>query len=236
MKREIILPAEKSIELAELMGILFGDGYVNYYPKSKDYVIDIAGNSLTDLEYHRSFIKSLFKQLFNVEPKIYFSKKRNSLSSRVSSKEILGFVVSVGMPIGKKTNLVIPGWIKDNDSYFTAFIRGVFDTDGSFILRKRGQNSLSLVLKSERVILDIKTFLQKYAYFIAYSRSQVHDLRGFYSITHCIRINQKQMITRFYREIGSSNPYKSEKFELEKWARRDLNTRHHGLQPCALPV
>jgi intein/homing endonuclease len=207
------IPDDCSVELAELFGILCGDGCVNYYPKKNSYMIDIAGNSLTDLEYHTDHICRLFYCLFGVHLRIYVHKHQNCIHSRILSKDILEFLSNKGICVGKKENLSVPAWILDDEVFFRAFIRGIFDTDGSVIVRSRNQHSLSLVLKSEMMIKNVKRFLEKEGYFVAYFRNDVIDIRGFHSVTHCIRINQKKLIKRFDSEIGLSNPYKNERLK-----------------------
>lgn len=49
------------------------------------------------------------------------------------------------IPSGKKESLPIPQWIKENKTYLTFFIRGLFDTDGCVVLQKFGKYSYVLV-------------------------------------------------------------------------------------------
>ncbi|MFH0870055.1 MAG: LAGLIDADG family homing endonuclease [archaeon] len=211
MKRNVILPSENSEDLAELFGILFGDGCVNFYPSKNDYFMMVSGHGTTDFQYHSDFIKKLFQGLFGLEPNLYLRKDQNCVVSRLRSREVFAFLVNKGIFVGRKTNLTIPPWITNNNSYFTSFVRGLFDTDGSVIIRTRGQHSISLALKNENIILAVKEFLQKKGYFVAYYVNEYYDVRGFHSITHCIRINQRKLIKKYAEEIGSSNPYKRER-------------------------
>ena len=41
-KRNVILPKIHTKELAEFIGILTGDGYMNYYPSQHKYLLEIA--------------------------------------------------------------------------------------------------------------------------------------------------------------------------------------------------
>lgn len=210
MVRDITLP-KQSEKLAEFLGILYGDGYMNKY-SNNTYLIEIAGHSEKDIDYHQNFIKKSCKELFSIIPKLIIRKDQNTLYSRIISKKIFLFLESIGMPKGKKKNLSIPLWIKYDSAYLKAFIRGVYDTDGSIILRKRKQNSVSLKMKSKVLVNEIKEALEQNDYFIAHNIEKRDDERGFSSTTYCIRINRKEMIKRFMQEIGSSNPYK-----LKKW-------------------
>ena len=54
IKRGLDLPNKPSEELAEFIGILAGDGYINFDPKKYSYIIDIAGNKILDICSWRS--------------------------------------------------------------------------------------------------------------------------------------------------------------------------------------
>jgi DNA-binding transcriptional regulator WhiA len=197
---KIIFP-KKSEELAEFFGILFGDGYMNHY-SSGHYFIEIAGHSQKDLEYHH-YISKLIFNLFSLKSKLVFRKNQNTIYTRICCKELFVFLMSKGVPKGRKNILKIPIWIKKKNSYFISFIRGFFDTDGSLILRTRGQHSISIGSKCPFLINDIQKFLEKKNYFVSFEKSKDFQV---------VRINQKKLITRFFQEIGSSNPYKRERF------------------------
>ena len=210
-KRNIILPKKYSKELAEFLGILYGDGYMNKY-KDYHYLIEIAGHSEKDFDYHDNYLKKLIEMLFNIKPNFRLRKKQKTLYTQINSKDIFLFLESAGMIRGKKKILIIPFWIKNNLEYSKAFIKGLYDTDGSLILRKRGQNSISLGLKDKELIFDVKSFLEGLGYFVCYHKEKRYDKRGFESTNYKIRINRKKLIKRFIEEIGSSNPYKLGRF------------------------
>ena len=48
-RRGVTLPV-KNRDLAEFMGILTGDGFINVYPARQEYVIEVSGNKLKDFE------------------------------------------------------------------------------------------------------------------------------------------------------------------------------------------
>ncbi len=198
--------------LAELMGILYGDGYMNHYSNGH-YLIEIAGDQEKDLEYHKTFISGLVEELFFVKPKLILRKDQKTVITRVSSKKIFLLLEELGMPKGKKIKLIVPLWIKNNSKFFLYFIRGIYDTDGSLILRKRRQHSISLSLKNKEPILEIKEFLENKGYFLSFVTEETYDKRGFNSTMFCLRINRKKMINSFWKEVGSNNPYKIEKFK-----------------------
>ncbi len=201
------LKIQHSPELAEFIGILFGDGYINKYGKY-NYVIEIAGHAENDLSYHQDFIHPLIHRLFSTKPKFKIRKDQKTLYTHIFSKNVYSILRESGMPEGKKTNLTVPEWIKNDIENFISFVRGFFDTDGSIILRKRKQNSISFCSKNSELLIQIKKFLESLGFFVCMNKEFRADKRGFKSTSHYLRINRKAHIKRFAEKIESSNPYK----------------------------
>lgn len=187
---------EFSSKLAELLGILFGDGHLSHYQ------VSVTTNSETDGE-HALFTCQLINELFSVWPSIKKKRGENTINVIVSSKKMVDFLNKIGMPIGNKiqNNLRIPKWIFKNISYKKAFIRGLFDTDGCiYIDIHRNKNKeykhfgWTITSYADNLIGDIIKVLS--------------DLK--FSPTH--RISQKSVylrrqdeIKRYFDEIGSNN-------------------------------
>ena len=126
---------EKNEKLAELIGIILGDGNINYYKRGKKigvYQVTIAGDKRLDKDYHLNRVSLLFKELFGVKVKEKISKKNNGRFLVVSSKQLVNFFIENGLKSGDKikNQVTIPSWIKENPIYLKACIRGLFDTDG----------------------------------------------------------------------------------------------------------
>src|SRR3989344_8759951 len=121
----VILPVLDE-KLAEFVGIMMGDGGV------APYHISITLNSETDARY-KNYVVGLIVKLFKLEPKVYKRKDCKAVAIIVQRKEIVDFCFSIGLPKGNKLRqgLEIPRWIQENRNNITAFIRGLFDTDGS---------------------------------------------------------------------------------------------------------
>ncbi len=137
-KINLHLPNDYSNELAEFMGILTGDGYMNKYGKYFS-LLEIAGDSTLDKEYLINYVSLMINKLFNLKPKIIFRKKQNTMYLRLMSKSINNFLLIIGFKEGKKEQIGIPEWILKNNNYMKHFIRGFADTDGSLVLLNRKQ-------------------------------------------------------------------------------------------------
>lgn len=120
-----------SVELAEFMGIMQGDGHLG------DYQVLMVTNSETDMD-HACFVGCLGEKLFKVTPVIRPRKHEKAVRVLFSSKLMVEALHLFGMPIGNKIfhGLSIPPWILSSSEYKAAFIRGLFDTDGCVFLDK----------------------------------------------------------------------------------------------------
>ena len=94
-------------EVAELMGIMLGDGCLSRSCNS--YTVYIYGHKYDDFQYHNNITKKLFLKLFNKKVSIGFKKNENTLYIRFRDKEIFNTLNFLGVPIGNKySRLKIP--------------------------------------------------------------------------------------------------------------------------------
>lgn len=127
----IITRPEESVDLAELVGILLGDGGLTHF----QCVIYL--NSETDVAFSK-YIQNLCKKLFGIIPAIYKSKKVKLLRVSISSVNLIEYLLEKGLILGNKVKLqvAVPRWVYKNKEYIKACIRGLIDTDGCFIINK----------------------------------------------------------------------------------------------------
>lgn len=125
----VSMPIKKpafSKELAEFVGIVLGDGGISQRQ------VAITLHSLDDKEYSK-FVISLIKKLFHVPVGIHHNKGSLSIDLVVSRSELVHFCVEkLGLKKGNKVRqqVDIPNWVKENNQYAIACLRGLMDTDG----------------------------------------------------------------------------------------------------------
>ncbi len=119
-----------SKELAEIIGIMLGDGSIYTIPEKSIYQVHIAGNINDEKDYLLKYVKPLFENVFNL--KMNEKRTGNALYVWKQSKELVYTLKRYGLPAGnKKLNGVkIPYWISSNNIFLKACLRGLFDTDG----------------------------------------------------------------------------------------------------------
>lgn len=149
--REIRIPPRLTLQLAELVGIHFGDGGI-HVRKRKSYLVTYTFNAKENalIEDTRSF----FKELFDIELKSVSQK--NATQFYCSSKMLCYFFhENFGAPLGKKDHLSIPPIIKQDDKYVKAFLKGLFRTDGCLYFTK-GYPIIKITNKCKEFTQEIK--------------------------------------------------------------------------------
>ncbi|TSC70694.1 MAG: Uncharacterized protein G01um101449_301 [Parcubacteria group bacterium Gr01-1014_49] len=192
--KPIIIPRH-SARLAELIGILMGDGHVGRYQTS------VVTNSETDFQ-HALFIKELIKDLFKIQVRLSNRRDRKACEIVVSSKSVCHFFVDQGIPQGNKITLGIhvPGWIQKKPLYRKAFIRGLFDADGCVYLDthrvgRKTYKSLGMAFANQSI--PLLSFFKETLEFFGLHPTQKTKFRVF--------LRRRKDIRRYFDLIGSSN-------------------------------
>lgn len=118
-------PHGYSVELAEFVGILLGDGHVGKEQWS------IALNLIKDREYS-TFVKKLIIKLFGFIPSIIIRNDCHVFIIQGSGRRSIQYFVKLGLKIGNKVKqqVGVPDWIQKTPLYRIACLRGMVDTDG----------------------------------------------------------------------------------------------------------
>ncbi len=129
--RNFDFPIGISEPLAEFVGILLGDGGINYGQAS------ITLNSIADKEY-LLFVVDLIKRLFSFEASVSKKKNCNANTIYCNGVKFVDYLVRLGLKIGNKVKqqVGIPGWIYTKMEYRIACLRGLMDTDGGIFIHK----------------------------------------------------------------------------------------------------
>jgi len=128
-RKKVILP-KKNEKLSELVGILLGDGSISQYQ------IGITLNSQTDAKYG-AWMSKFISKLFNVSVKKTIRKK-NTLQLTIAGINIVEYLLKLELKRGSKirNQISIPNWIKREDKFAKACLRGLIDTDGCIYIDK----------------------------------------------------------------------------------------------------
>ena len=130
-----------NLDLAEICGLHAGDGYLRN--DGKRIELDISGN-IEEEEFYDNHVIPLFSKFFKVRLQGRYFPTRNTYGFVIRDEKIVKFFHELGFPYGKKTlDVEIPEFIltPENLILYGRFIRGLFDTDGTFTLGRRYSNN-----------------------------------------------------------------------------------------------
>jgi len=193
-KKQISKP-QPSVALAEFVGICMGDGGITKYQLS------ISLNDEDDKEY-MDYVSKRAMELFDIEVKFQKRVGKKCTNLVMSSVELVDYLVLKGLPIGDKirAGLDIPEWVKSDQNYAGACIRGLFDTDGSIFLethRVKGRiysyPRMSFVSASEPLRESVCDALLAIG------------INALIRSNRCVTIERFTDIEKYFRIVGSSN-------------------------------
>lgn len=194
------LPVAKpkfSVALAELAGIIMGDGGMTRYQ------LKITLHHRDDLAYSQ-YVIALITKLFSVKPAVYHDPK-NSVNNIVVSRS--GVIKYLTEKVGLKTEnkvaqqIDIPNWIKRNGNFQLACVRGLVDTDGSVFThtyKVAGKwyhyKKLAFSSRSRPLLASVHAILK------------ANGLRPRLTQGQDVRLDSKSDIARYFKIINTHNP------------------------------
>lgn len=146
---------EHSPDLAELYGTMLGDGCLEKFPRTEK--LDIAFNS-KEVEHIQHTIQ-LLERIFKKTPAIRKDKNANCVHVSFYQKNISK---RLHFPLGKKSrhDLRIPLWIKAEKKYLISCLKGLFETDGAWVIdSKYNTNCMTYTSIHQNLLIDIQKAL-----------------------------------------------------------------------------
>jgi len=225
-RRNIILPSYLTQKLSNYIGIHIGDGYLNINKrknsKSVDYNIEYTGHEVDEIEFHEEYIVPLIRGLFNIEPYLRIGNK-TTVRTYFRSKAILTFLKEViGIPKGNKRDIEVPPIIiNSNLKMKKSFLKGLFDTEGSMVFKKRYREkhyypTISIGSQSKNLIKVVKVFLDE----IGIKSCVCYNLRNYrngkVNFEHQIDISGRKNLDIWMDKIGFNSSKHLTKYDVWK--------------------
>ncbi len=194
LKKEIKKPSLNT-DFAEILGVLNGDGHLS----KVNHEVSVTGD-LKDTLYF-VYLKEKFAKLFNLDFKI--EEFKHYLKLRAYSKELINFLnKEYGLPKGrKKGRLKIPQKLYSEKSFLEAYFRGLFDTDGTFYLRRKNEPVVEISSADKDYLYQIRAGLKLLNFQFGIREKNVY-------------LYDKKDIKRFFETIKPANPKHLKKFNL----------------------
>ena len=158
---------EKNEHLAELIGIILGDGNLGIYPKYKNGVntgrvrchyLRIYCN-LSEKQYAQH-LKNILVKVFKRNPYIYERVNAGELYLEISKKDL---DKELGIKIGDKikNEVFVPQWIFSQERFLTSCLKGLFDTDGCCYKTGGKYLIVNFTNKNDQLLIGIYKGLKK---------------------------------------------------------------------------
>lgn len=205
LERRIVHKPKKDSDLAELCGVLIGDGGLTKYQ------VKITLNCDTDNLYS-IFITKLLKKLFHIDPKLYKVKNSKALNVCISRIDLVLFLTTLGIKFGNKLKqeLSMPEWIRKSKKYTIACIRGMVDTDGCVIHethtikgKKYRYYRLNFSSASPKLINQTKLALEELGF-----HPKIRN-KG-----RAVQLENIAEICDYFRRVGTHNPKHKERLGM----------------------
>ncbi|MBR9692868.1 hypothetical protein GOV07_02950 [Candidatus Woesearchaeota archaeon] len=197
-------------ELAELIGILLGDGSINVYPSPKYstfYRVKISFHA-DDKEY-LAYVKNLLWKLLNVEAQENYRKNEKTAELLIFKKAIVEKLLKLGLKSSPKWNrAVIPEEFM-NPELGKYVLRGYFDTDGSVVIANNNGTlypRLEMKISPSPMQNQLIELLEQCDF-----RPNAYDI-GKGKVR--VQMNGKKVLKEWFERIGWSNPKHEQKAHL----------------------
>lgn len=198
------LPEYMTLEMAELMGAVIGDGSCGVKGNENDIYITVG----KDFIEYKEHVKFLFEKVFCTS--VSFQEKDAATEVMLQSQMAVRYFDANGLVAGcTYKEKRIPQCIWDSSSEFrSAFLRGLFDTDGY------ASDGLGMSAYNPDLISDVQIMLLEMG--IKTSAKTIKNgigVNGDQKFITVLDINGKQNIEKFKERIGFSIKYKQDSLE-----------------------
>lgn len=231
-----LFPLRPSKELAQLAAALMTDGHIDWR-ESDDNPRPTKLILYSNYKNECRWFLDLVYRLFSVKGRIVqytspsgFSEKP-SFKAMIYSAQLARIFIKLGVPCGDKTNkaYLVPHWIiNGNREIKSAFLRIMFNFDGSLSLKRQRQISFVLSFSMNKQ----KNHLRNAAFFVEQIKEMLRQFgisAGKIHIRHCRRdkftlilfVTNSRSILNFHKYVGFLNKKKCAKL---KFAVARINT------------
>lgn len=154
MKKEGVIKSHypaltKNEDLAELIGVVLGDGHICIYPRTQEIRIISNSNNPGFINRSAFLIENIFSK------KAYIIKNKNNNSTKIGIYEKY-ICERLEIPAGARKNLeiAIPQWIIQNREYIVRYLRGLYEAEGCFAVHKKTHTYKMMFSNRNKSLLD----------------------------------------------------------------------------------
>lgn len=122
---------KKDGDLAELIGVVLGDGHIGIFPRTDSLILFSNSNNKGFIKRYAGFIEKIFDKKPVIKHLTSCNCTRISIYEKYISKRL-------GIPKGAKAkkHFSVPRWILKNRAYVLRYLRGLYEAEGNFSMHK----------------------------------------------------------------------------------------------------
>lgn len=123
---------KKNGDLAELIGVILGDGHIESFPRSESLTLACPTKNKGFIKRYKNLIQKFFEKN-SYEKKV--GPNGGCTRLRIYQKNISK---RLNIPTGArgKVNFQIPAWVLQNRKYLERYLRGLYEAEGCFCVHK----------------------------------------------------------------------------------------------------
>lgn len=126
------LSLEKNGNLAELIGVVLGDGHICVYPRTEELRLISNSNNPGFIQRYAGLMEKVF------EKRPYVIKSRLTNSTKIGFYEkFISRRIGIQSGARKCLKIVVPKWILKKEEYIVRYLRGLYEAEGSFCVHKQ---------------------------------------------------------------------------------------------------
>ena len=193
----------RDAHFAELIGAILGDGTVTKYQ------MILYSNASDEVEYSQ-FLADLVTKVFHVPTATHRVRNYEVIRVACSRAEVVAHLQKAGVGIGNKVRRQagVPLWIKRNDVFAQACLRGLVDTDGCVYLdrhRVKEQDYASLCIAFTNASMPLLDFV-----------FETWKSFGFHPTRHRrdVRLRRREEVIKYAKQVGFSNSKHTRKIQV----------------------
>jgi hypothetical protein len=222
MVKIISLPTSITPEFAEETGWHIGDGSMNFYNREGNGklkgIYQLRGHIEDDKPHYIERIKPIFKLLYGIEISLREMPSTRVFGFQIWNDKLVKFKQNLGLPLGKKFDVVIPEAFLTNDNLKIAVIKGIFDTDGCVYLEKKNNKlypRMEIATISLRLANQLLALLNSLGFRTTMYKVYPYQ-EGKRLVYYKISTRGNEMFHKFMNIIKPANPKHIKKYNLFK--------------------
>ena len=171
---------KKDGDLAELIGVVLGDGHIRKFPRTEELSIFSNSNNPGFISRYAR----LMERIFDKKPALT-RHHGNCTRIRLYQKQIHSRLGVPYSPRGK-LNIQIPMWVLNKDKYIVRYLRGLYEAEGSHCIHAlTGTYKLFFSNKNDSMLHNVFRLLRKLGF-------HPHTSKNHY----CIQLSKKSEVSR----------------------------------------